>query len=92
MAALDALIIHETDNVATALRDLIAGEHITLSAGNKTYVIKVQNDIPIFHKLALTEIHQGEKVFKYGETIGEATANIAVGEHVHTQNLTTLRG
>ena len=41
------------------------------------------------HKYALCEIKAGENVIKYGSPIGHATADIAVGEHVHTHNVKT---
>ena len=40
-------------------------------------------------------IHNGsevELIFKYGEEIGIATQNIRKGDHVHIQNLDSLRG
>ena len=41
------------------------------------------------HKYALCHITAGENVIKYGSPIGHATADIQVGEHVHTHNLKT---
>ena len=41
------------------------------------------------HKYARVPIKAGDAVIKYGEVIGIATADIAVGEHVHTHNLKT---
>ena len=39
------------------------------------------------HKLARHAIATGEKVLKFGQLIGYATAPIAAGAHVHTHNL-----
>lgn len=41
------------------------------------------------HKYAIKPIAKGENVIKYGMPIGHATADIAIGEHVHTHNLAT---
>ena len=41
------------------------------------------------HKYALRDISCGENVIKYGQSIGHATCDIAVGEHVHTHNVKT---
>lgn len=41
------------------------------------------------HKYACVNIKQGENVIKYGSPIGHATADIAIGEHVHTHNVKT---
>ena len=39
------------------------------------------------HKYAARPIAAGENVVKYGQVIGVAKADIAVGEHVHTHNV-----
>lgn len=44
------------------------------------------------HKYAVRDIAAGEDIIKYGFPIGVATAAIARGEHVHTQNLRTGLG
>ncbi len=41
------------------------------------------------HKIALTDIKEGENVIKYGYPIGHATVDIKKGEHVHTHNIKT---
>lgn len=78
----DALFrIDPADGVATALRDMAAGESalgVTLTAA-----------VPRGHKVALVALAPGEPVRKFGFPIGRATAPIAPGEHVHTHNLAT---
>lgn len=69
------------DDVATAVRDIVAGETIgRLTAGA---------DIPKGHKIALRALAAGDHVRKYGFPIGVATAPIAAGDHVHSHNLAT---
>ena len=80
-----AIQIHPTDTVAVALHALSAGETVTLEG--QTY--PVTTDIPAGHKFALRHMAAGEPVLKYGQPIGEATREIAPGEHVHTHNLRT---
>lgn len=80
----DCIVLHPADNVAVALRDLQAGEQITLPDGRE---LTLPNDIAFGHKLALRSIGQGEKILKYGLPIGSVTRAIALGEHVHVQNL-----
>jgi len=41
------------------------------------------------HKYAIRPIKKGENVIKYGNPIGHATADIGVGDHVHTHNVAT---
>lgn len=77
--------IHKDDNVVVALHELAAGEEIKLE--NST--IKVTQDIPKGHKVATMSIDKGEMILKYGMPIGHATANINIGEHVHTHNTKT---
>jgi altronate dehydratase len=82
------LVITERDNVATALQPLEPGRDLTLGG----QVIAVRDAVPSGHKIALRAIHTGEAVIKYGSPIGLATAEIAVGSHVHTHNLASTRG
>ena len=42
--------------------------------------------IPAGHKVAVRAIATGEPIRRYGQIIGFATAPIAPGSHVHTQN------
>ncbi len=54
--------------------------------------LTVHGEIPYGHKIAVRDIKLGELIFKYGEEIGIATQNIKKGDHVHIQNLDSLRG
>lgn len=92
MAVSAALLIHEKDTVATALRDLSQGERIEVKGFGKVYELEVRASIPIFHKIALVEIPEGELVYKYGEVIGKATERILPGAYAHVHNIMTLRG
>jgi len=82
----DLIRIAPQDLAAVALRPLKAGETVRWNGGE----ITLQEDIPMGHKAALREIRQGEAVIKYGFPIGEATADIPAGSHIHTHNLRTL--
>ena len=75
------LTLHPQDNIAVALADISAGE-IDAATG-----VKVLQSIKQGHKIAISAIPAGQNVLRYGQTIGQATADIAVGEHVHVQNL-----
>ncbi len=86
-----AVVISEQDSVATATRNIKAGEKITVKVGDKETELLIKNDIKFLHKFALKNIKRGEKVLKYGMVIGEATKDIFPGEHVHTQNMRSLR-
>jgi (2R)-sulfolactate sulfo-lyase subunit alpha len=49
------------------------------------------DDIPIGHKVALTDLKEGDTVIKYGEDIGRMIGDARTGAHVHTHNLKTKR-
>lgn len=76
--------LNPNDNVAVALCDLKAGQEVALMDGRTLTLLE---DIDFGHKVAVRTIPQGEKVLKYGLPIGSATHDIAVGEHVHVQNM-----
>ena len=83
----NAVVIDERDNVAVATYQLEAGQEVRYAAkGGEVASLTVSDDVPLFHKIALTDIAKGERIVKYGEFIGVATKNIKRGEHVHTQN------
>ena len=53
--------------------------------------LKANHDIPIGHKAALRDIKTGDTIWKYGQDIGKAIADIGRGEHVHVHNVKTKR-
>ena len=79
MNAPDAIRLDETDNVATAVRPLEAGE---TACG-----VMLAERIARGHKFALTAVAAGNAVIKYGQFIGTASEPIKAGCHVHTHNL-----
>lgn len=91
-AGWDAVMLDPRDDVAVALRDLVAGARVRIKSGQTMLELVALDDIPLGHKLARRAIAAGEKVRKYGEPIGGATSAIAAGAHVHVHNLASLRG
>jgi altronate hydrolase len=81
----DALRIHGDDNVAVAIRALAAGEEVEVDGAR----VRIREEIPAGHKVALRAIGAGEPVVKYGFPIGEATADVGAGSWVHSHNLRT---
>ena len=75
------LILHKKDNIAVALADVSAGE-----VDGPTGVCVLQS-VKRGHKIAIAAVNAGQNIIRYGQTIGQATTDIAVGEHVHVQNL-----
>ncbi len=90
---LDALVVDRLDNTATALSGLRAGSFTEVGIpGLGTSRVLLREDIPRGHKFALREIPRGGNVIKHGEVIGRAFAPIQAGEHVHIENVESLRG
>ena len=81
------IVINEKDNVATALEPLKAGAKVSAEVQGRAEEIKLLSDIPMGHKFALKDMEEGEAVIKYGEPIGQSTAKITRGEHVHVHNV-----
>jgi len=81
---INAIKVHPKDNVAVALKPLKAGDRILGVASDR---LIAGQDLPKNHKLALEKIEPGEKIIKYGESIGTATQTIKPGDWVHTHNL-----
>ena len=65
-----------------------------LLPGERTIVkvVFTPGDVRSFsHKVALKDIKKGDTIWKYGQDIGIAKANIGKGEHVHVHNVKTKR-
>ena len=87
-------LVHEkADNVGVATVDIKAGESaqgLFMDTQEAIEMTAVQ-EIPLGHKIALTDLKVEESVIKYGHDIGRVVADINTGEHVHTHNLKTRR-
>jgi altronate hydrolase len=80
-----AIRVAATDDVAVALRDLSAGDSVTV--GDE--LITLAGPICRGHKFALRDLEAGDQILKYGAPIGRATKAIRSGEHVHSHNVAT---
>lgn len=89
---LEALAMDVKDHVATALKDLRAGETIQYRLDDDLISLRLIEDIPFGHKVAIVDIVKGTDVRKYGEIIGRATEQVDQGAHVHVQNVEGIRG
>lgn len=78
-------LIHPADNVVIALRALTAGTVLEVN-GERIALI---NDVDKGGKIARRTMKKGDAVIKYGSPIGFLTADVAVGQWVHTHNLKT---
>ena len=87
MNPVNSIVISETDNVSTALVELIQGDVGRYCLQGKTVEVVVVETIPQYHKFATCDIPENKRVRKYGEVIGRAINSIAKGAHVHEHNI-----
>jgi hypothetical protein len=81
----DFILLHQNDNVVVALKNMEVDAQIEVNGKQ----IQLKSAIAFGHKIAIKSIKAGERIFKYGLSIGIATNDITAGEHVHVQNLRT---
>jgi (2R)-sulfolactate sulfo-lyase subunit alpha len=93
--AIPELLVHSRrDNVGVVVVEgLKAGTDMlcVLTEDDSDFRLVARADVPIGHKIALKDIARGETIYKYGEDIGRAVADIGKGEHVHVHNIKTKR-
>ncbi len=88
------ILVHEpADDVGVAVMDLKAGDEIGAATleGESLGSLRVAQDIPLGHKIAMRDLPLDKHIIEYGWEIGRATAPIQCGEHVHVHNIRTLR-
>ena len=94
MAAPHLLVHDKKDSVGVVVvEDLKAGADMlaVVTEDNSDFRIAAKMDIPIGHKVALKDLKAGDTIWKYGQDIGKAIADIGKGEHVHVHNVKTKR-
>jgi altronate dehydratase small subunit len=89
--ALEAIMFNPGDNTAVALTDLAKGKTVSLKSDSQERQVTMIEPITYQHKFSVVPIKKGERILKYGQVIGEATADIKSGEHVHVHNMVGLR-
>jgi len=80
------IVMDSRDNCATALTTLSKGTVIH----SADRVVRLNHDIAIGHKLAITDIPSDDLVIKCGQTIGRATQDIALGDWIHSHNIRSV--
>jgi (2R)-sulfolactate sulfo-lyase subunit alpha len=89
------LLVHDKKDTVgvVVVEGLKAGTDMlcVVTADNSSFRMKSLMDVPIGHKVALSDIKKGDTVWKYGNDIGKAVVGIKRGEHVHVHNLKTKR-
>lgn len=75
--------INPADNVFVVCSSILPGDVETINSLTITF----DKTLGLGHKIAASSIPKGANIIKFGVPIGSATADIAVGEHVHLHNL-----
>lgn len=89
---LDFLAHHEGDVVAVAVHDLDPGHaEGAFLRGPASVTVDLREAVPLGHKLALTDIAEGQDIIEYGQRVGVATRDIAKGAYVHVHNMRSAR-
>jgi hypothetical protein len=86
-----AVLLAAADNVATLLAPVAAGSEVVIDTAHGEVRVRALEPIALGHKIALADLASGDRILKYGECIGQATAPIARGAWVHIHNLRSLR-
>jgi len=88
------ILLHEPkDDVGVAVTDLRKGANVgalTLE-GKKAGSVRLRDNVPLGHKVAMRDLPKDKPVIKYGRPVGRAVQPVARGAHVHTHNVKTLR-
>lgn len=88
----DFLAHREGDMVAVAVRDLTPGTvHGAYLDTDQDISVELHHDVPLGHKLALTDVADGGDLVEYSVRVGIATQDIAKGDYVHTHNVRSAR-
>ena len=87
-------LVHDAaDTVGVATVDLEVGQTARglYMDSQEPIEIKVLEEIPLGHKIALKDHKVGDSVIKYEADIGKVVADIPAAHHVHIHNLKTRR-
>ena len=89
------LIIHdEKDNVGVVVIETTKkGQDCNawIMENDSTVNIQSVDEIPLGHKIAMTDLNEGDTILKYGHDIGKVVKSIKKGEHVHVHNVKTKK-
>ncbi|WP_407429238.1 UxaA family hydrolase [Arcticibacter sp.] len=75
--------INPADNIYVVSQTILPGDRQELDDQEIHFCIM----LGIGHKVAARPIVKGEKIIKFGVSIGSATEDIPAGTHVHLHNL-----
>jgi|TARA_B110000977_G_scaffold152565_1_gene193738 (2R)-sulfolactate sulfo-lyase subunit alpha len=94
MSQTDLIIHDEKDNVAVVVIETTKkGQDCSawIMENDKTVKINSIAEIPLGHKIALSDLKEGDTILKYGHDIGKVVKPIKKGDHVHVHNVKTKK-
>lgn len=83
MSVKRGIVIDAADNVGIVAEETRPGDEVCFGELKVTAL----DGIKAPHKIALRDLKEGERVIKYGQAIGYATAPIRAGQWVHVHNV-----
>lgn len=88
------IVMQRQDNIATVLDEVTPGDRLQVkdADGTETGTLVALEKISFAHKIAVAPIANGEALYKYGQIIGRATADIVQGGYVHVHNVKSIKG
>ena len=78
-----AILLHPDDTVVVCVRPVARGEHVEIAAEGWV----AAQDIATGHKIARQAGMPGDKVIKYGASIGSLIQPVAPGDWIHFHNM-----
>ena len=94
MSSTEIIIHDEKDNVGVVVIEKITPNqdcNCWIMENDKSAKIQSINEISLGHKIAMTDLKEGDTILKYGHDIGKVVKNIKKGEHVHVHNVKTKK-
>ena len=94
MTSTDIIIHDEKDNVGVVVIEKVIPNqqyNCWIMENDKSAKIQSINEIPLGHKIAMSDLNEGDTIVKYGHDIGKVVKSIKKGEHVHVHNVKTKK-
>ena len=94
MSSTEVIIHDEKDNVGVVVIEKIKPNqecNCWIMENDKSAKIQSISEITLGHKIAMTDLKEGDTILKYGHDIGKVVKNIKKGEHVHVHNVKTKK-
>lgn len=85
-----AIVLNESDNLATLIDPGVAGDVCRLQ-GEAGGEVRLLQDIPFGHKVCIVDTPKDANILKYGQVIGRASQAVKTGEHMHVHNIESAR-